>query len=181
MWFVILILLLFILIVRYNKQLTKWSDKEIEKLNRNSYTNKEQLKRLDAKIAAFEEGSKELEQMEHQTFIEQKAHNIRLVVVIYVDSIKEPWPYKLKKELPLLKEAHKQVLSFFNSPYYSEIIKEAEFDLFHGEFKILGNKTRYKKFFAEYIKSPNSLDLYNIKKQMPERYLEDFDESLFCI
>lgn len=94
MWFVILILLLFILMVRYNKQLTKWSDQEIEKLNRNSYTNKEQLKRLDAKIAAFEEGSKELEQIEHQTFIEQKAHNIRLVVVIYVDSIKEPWPYK---------------------------------------------------------------------------------------
>lgn len=181
MWFVILILLLFILMVKHNKQITKWTNKEIEKLNRTPNTNNEQLERLDAKIAAFEESSKELERMEHQTFIEQKAHNIRLVVVIYVDSIKEPWPYKLKKELPLLKEAHKQVLSFFNSPYYPEIIKEAEIDLFHGDFKILGNKTRYKKFFAEYINSPHSLDLSNIKKQMPERYLVDFDESLFSI
>ena len=88
MWFVILIFLQFILMVKHNKQITKWTNKEIEKLN-----------------------------------------------------------------LPLLKEAHKQVLSFFNSPYYPEIIKEAEIDLFHGDFKILGNKTRYKKFFAEYINS----------------------------
>lgn len=181
MWFVILILLLSILIVKHNKRIIKWANKEIEKQNRNPNTNNEQLKKLDAKIAAFEESSKELEQIEHQTFIEQKAHNIRLVVVIYVDSIKEPWPYKLKKELPLLKEAHKQVLSFFESPYYSEIIKEAEFDLFYGDSKIPGNKTRYKKFFAEYVYQPHTLNLYNIKRQMPDRYLEGIDESLFFV
>ena len=165
MWIAIL-LLLFILMVKFNKQITSWVNSKVEKLSISEAT---------------EDNTEELEQIEHQTFIEQKAHNIRLVVVIYVDSIKEPWPYKLKKELPLLKEAHKQVLSFFDSPHYSEIIKEAEFDLFYGDFKIPGNKARYKKFFAEYVHQPHTLNLYNIKKQMPDRYLEDFDESLFCI
>lgn len=169
MWIAIL-LFLFILIVKFNKQITNWANSRIEKLD-SSHTARDCTRDRD----------EELEQMEHQTFIEGKAHNIRLVVVIYVDSIKEPWPYKLKKELPLLKEAHKQVLSFFDSPHYSEIIKEAEFDLFYGDFKIPGNKARYKKFFAEYVHQPHTLNLYNIKKQMPDRYLEDFDESLFCI
>ena len=165
MWIAIL-LLLFILMVKFNKQITSWVNSKVEKLSISEAT---------------EDNTEELEQIEHQTFIEQKAHNIRLVVVIYVDSIKEPWPYKLKKELPLLKEAHKQVLSFFDSPHYSEIIKEAEFDLFYGDFKIPGSKTRYKKFFAEYVHQPHSLNLHNIKKQMPDRYLENFDESLFCV
>ena len=165
MWIAIL-LLLFILMVRFNKQITSWANSKVEILSISEAT---------------EDNTEELEQIEHQTFIEQKAHNIRLVVVIYVDSIKEPWPYKLKKELPLLKEAHKQVLSFFDSPHYSEIIKEAEFDLFYGDFKIPGSKTRYKKFFAEYVHQPHSLNLHNIKKQMPDRYLENFDESLFCV
>lgn len=165
MWIAIL-LFLFILMVKFNKQITNWANSKVEKLSISEAT---------------EDNTEELEQIERQTFIEQKAHNIRLVVVIYVDSIKEPWPYKLKKELPLLKEAHKQVLSFFDSPHYSEIIKEAEFDLFYGDFKIPGSKTRYKKFFAEYVHQPHSLNLHNIKKQMPDRYLENFDESLFCV
>ena len=165
MWIAIL-LFLFILMVKFNKQITSWANSKVEKLSISEAT---------------EDNTEELEQIERQTFIEQKAHNIRLVVVTYVDSIKEPWPYKLKKELPLLKEAHKQVLSFFDSPHYSEIIKEAEFDLFYGDFKIPGSKTRYKKFFAEYVHQPHSLNLHNIKKQMPDRYLENFDESLFCV
>lgn len=180
MWIAIL-LFLFILIVKFNKQITNWANKEIEKLNRKTNTNYNLIEKLDDKIVALEESSKELEQLEHELYIERSAQNIRMVVVIYVDSIKEPWPYKLKKQLPLLKENHKEVLSFFNSPHYSEIIKEAEFDLFYGDFKILGNKTEYKKFFAEYVHQPHSLNLHNIKKQMPDRYLEDFDESLFCI
>ena len=165
MWIAIL-LLLSILVVKFNKQITNWANDNIEKLNVSDRT---------------EDSTEDLEQLEYKSYIERKAQNIRMVVVIYVDSIKEPWPYKLKKQLPLLKENHKEVLNFFNSPHYSEIIKEAEFDLFYGDFRIPGNKTRYKKFFAEYIHQPHSLNLHNIKKQMPDRYLEDFDESLFYV
>ena len=165
MWIAIL-LLLSILVVKFNKQITNWANDNIEKLNVSDRP---------------EDSTEDLEQLEYKSYIERKAQNIRMVVVIYVDSIKEPWPYKLKKQLPLLKENHKEVLNFFNSPHYSEIIKEAEFDLFYGDFKILGNKTEYKNFFAEYVHQPHSLNLHDIKKQMPDRYLEDFDESLFCI
>ncbi len=165
MWIAIL-LLLSILVVKFNKQITNWANDNIEKLNVSDRT---------------EDSTEDLEQLEYKSYIERKAQNIRMVVVIYVDSIKEPWPYKLKKQLPLLKKNHKEVLNFFNSPHYSEITKEAEFDLFYGDFRIPGNKTRYKKFFAEYIHQPHSLNLHNIKKQMPDSYLEDFDESLFCV
>ena len=60
--------------VKHNKQITKWTNKEIEKLNRNLNTNNEQLERLDAKIAAFEESSKELERIAFEKTLKYDEH-----------------------------------------------------------------------------------------------------------
>lgn len=109
--------------------------------------------------------------------IEQGAQNIRMVVAIYIELQQEPYPYKLKKDIPLLKEAHAEVLKNYQSELYPDIVKYAYEDMFVGDLRILGDTD--KRFFEEYTNNPAMFNIQKIKDFVPNKYLSDIPMDLF--
>ena len=116
-----------------------------------------------------------------QDKIEHGAHNIRMVIAIYIELYKEPYPYKLKRNMPLLKESHAEVLEFYQSELYPDIIKHAYEDMFVGDFRLLENIEEYKCFFKEYTNNPSGFNIKRIKDFIPIKYLQDVPMDLFVL
>lgn len=114
---------------------------------------------------------------ERQEIIEDVASSLRIVVVSYINLLKEPYPYNIKREMPLLKSSHKKVMQYLDSPFYLDIIQYAKHDMFVGDLHILENIDESKSFFEEYSQHPQNLNLYNIKKEIPQKY--EIDDMLF--
>ena len=49
--------------------------------------------------------------------------------------------------------------------------------MFVGDLRLLENIDEYKSFFEEYSQYPQNLNLYNIKKEVPQKY--EIDDTLF--
>ena len=47
---------------------------------------------------------------ERQEIIEDVASALRMVVVSYINLLKEPYPYNIKRDMPFLKNSHKKVM-----------------------------------------------------------------------
>lgn len=122
---------------------------------------------------------KEIQRIQKQDKIEEIAQSIRLVVTSYVDSIKEPYPYVLKKNISCIKENHLLVKEAANSSLYPEILKYAYRYMFTGKDRVLGRKVEYKKFYEEYTSNPNSISLTLIKDAVDEKYRKDLPPNLF--
>ncbi|MDD3228254.1 MAG: hypothetical protein PHE09_03455 [Oscillospiraceae bacterium] len=114
---------------------------------------------------------------ERQEIIEDVASALRMVVVSYINLLKEPYPYNIKRDMPLLKNSHKKVMQYLNSPFYLDITQYAKHDMFVGDLRLLENIDEYKSFFEEYSQYPQNLNLYNIKKEVPQKY--EIDDTLF--
>lgn len=114
---------------------------------------------------------------ERQEIIEDVASALRIVVVSYIKLLKEPYPYNIKREMPLLKSSHKKVIQYLNSPLYLDILQYAKHDMFVGNLRLLENIDENKAFFEEYSQHPQNLNLYNIKKEIPQKY--EIDDTLF--
>ena len=114
---------------------------------------------------------------ERQELIEDVASALRMVVVSYINLLKEPYPYNIKRDMPLLKNSHKKVMQYLNSPFYLDITQYAKHDMFVGDLRLLENIDEYKSFFEEYSQYPQNLNLYNIKKEVPQKY--EIDDTLF--
>lgn len=119
----------------------------------------------------------EIIEIERQETIEDIAAALRIVVASYIDLLQEPYPYKINRYMPLLKDSHKKVREYFNSPLYSDIVKYADNDMFVGDLRILENTNEYKSFFMEYSQQPQSLNLHNIKERIPHQY--EIDDAFF--
>lgn len=111
--------------------------------------------------------------------IEQGAQSIRMVVAIYIELQQEPYPYKLKKDIPLLKEAHAEVLKNYQSELYPDIVKYAYEDMFVGDLRILGDTKEDERFFEEYTNNPAMFNIQKIKDFVPNKYLSDIPMDLF--
>ena len=98
---------------------------------------------------------------ERQEIIEDVASALRMVVVSYINLLKEPYPYNIKRDMPLLKNSHKKVMQYLNSPFYLDITQYAKHDMFVGDLRLLENIDEYKSFFEEYSQYPQNLNLYN--------------------
>lgn len=130
------------------------------------------------KTVATEEDD-EVKDILRQDKIEQGAHFIRMVVVIYIELREEPYPYKIKKNIPLLKEAHTEVIKFCQSELYPDIIKYTYEDMFVGDLRLLGDIEEYKSFFKEYTSCPSDFNIKKIKDFIPAKYLPDVPMDLF--
>lgn len=84
---------------------------------------------------------------ERQEIIEDVASALRMVVVSYINLLKEPYPYNIKRDMPLLKNSHKKVMQYLNSPFYLDITQYAKHDMFVGDLRLLENIDEYKSFF----------------------------------
>ena len=114
---------------------------------------------------------------ERQEIIEDVASALRMVVVSYINLLKEPYSYNIKRNMPLLKNNHKKVMQYLNSPFYLDITQYAKHDMFIGDLRLWENIDEYKSFFEEYSQHPQNLNLYNIKKEVPQKY--EIDDTLF--
>lgn len=133
----------------------------------------------DREDKAVTEEDDELKDILRQDKIRQGAHFIRMVVVIYIELHEEPYPYKIKKDIPLLKEAHAKVIKFCQSGLYPDIIKYTYEDMFVGNLRLLGDIEEYKSFFKEYTSSPSNFNIKKIKDFIPAKYLSDVPMDLF--
>ena len=131
------------------------------------------------KAVAAEEDDDEVKDILRQDKIEQGAQSIRMVVAIYIELQQEPYPYKLKKDIPLLKEAHAEVLKHYQSELYPDIVKYAYEDMFVGNLRILGDTKEDKRFFEEYTNNPAMFNIQKIKDFVPNKYLSDIPMDLF--
>lgn len=124
-----------------------------------------------------------------QNEIEQMSHPIRMVVVGYVNSIIEPYPYKVKKNIANIKEFHPKVLSLYNTntKLYRECVTYEYEDMFVDKdlsltkYESPENLAKYKTFYQRYTENPNSLDLKELKSYIPKNYLANIDDTLFEI
>ena len=126
------------------------------------------------------EENDEVKDILRQDKIEQGAQSIRMVVAIYIELQQEPYPYKLKKDIPLLKEAHAEVLKNYQSGLYPDIVKYAYEDMFVGDLRILGDTKEDKRFFEEYTNNPSMFNIQKIKDFIPDKYLPEIPMDL-CI
>lgn len=131
------------------------------------------------KAVAAEEDDDEVKDILRQDKIEQGAQSIRMVVAIYIELQQEPYPYKLKKDIPLLKEAHAEVLKNYQSELYPDIVKYAYEDMFVGNLRILDDTKEDKRFFEEYTNNPAMFNIQKIKDFIPDKYLPDIPMDLF--
>lgn len=128
------------------------------------------------------ESSSEVNDIINEEKIETIAHCIRMVIICYMQCLNEPYPYIIKKNLPLLKENHNMILPEVNSPFYHKITSKAYYDMFEGEFKLLDdNISDYISFFNQYTTNPTSLNLDHILNAIPPRYLPDIPNDLFSM
>lgn len=127
-------------------------------------------KKPEVVIDFLEKSDKELRDFEIKAKIEDIANDIRTVVLCTVDLTKEPYPYQIKKDIPFIKKAHKNVISAYNTDLYGSAIKLAS--------QIIFDDKEYKCFFAEYSANPFSYSLDIIKNAIPERYQDGLDEKL---
>lgn len=132
--------------------------------------------REDKAVAAEDD---EVKDILRQDKIEQGAQSIRMVVAIYIELQQQPYPYKLKKDIPLLKEAHAEVLKNYQSELYPDIVKYAYEDMFVGDLRILGDTKEDKRFFEEYTNNPSMFNIQKIKDFIPDKYLPDIPMDLF--
>jgi len=170
LFFIVLITLLTVCIIHNTKRAIKLMKSPSHKM----------IKKSQTSIHILPDNDPEFMEMEYNQYIENCAQYIRMVVVIYIDSIIEPYPYLLKKNIPYLIDAHHQVNSFFNTKFYPQIIEYAWKDMFESKMKIQTEEIdKYKNYFKEYTSNPSSLNLHNIERNMPERYLKNMDISIF--
>lgn len=118
----------------------------------------------------------EIIEIERQNLIEDVASALRIVVVSYIDLQKDPYPYKINRDIPLLKDCHKKVMQYFSSPLYPDIVKYSEKDMFIGDLRLL-EEYKYRPFFVKYSQQPESLNLHNIKELVSHQY--EIDNALF--
>ena len=111
--------------------------------------------------------------------IERGAHFIRMVIVLYIELHEEPYPYRMKEDMPLLKEAHAEVIKLCQSKLYPDIIQYTYEDMFVSDLRLLGNTEEYKHFFEEYTSNPSSFDFRKIRDFIPVKYLPDVPMDLF--
>ena len=112
-----------------------------------------------------------------------------MVVVGYVNSIIEPYPYKVKKNIANIKEFHPKVLSLYNTntKLYRECVTYEYEDMFVDKdlsltkYESPENLAKYKTFYQRYTENPNSLDLKELKSYIPKNYLANIDDTLFEI
>lgn len=129
----------------------------------------------------------ESDDMLRQYEIEQKSHYFRMVVVSYVNSQIEPYPYKVKKNIAYIKEFHPKVLSLYNTNiklYRECVIYEYEDMFVDKDFSLTKydnpeNLAKYKAFYQRYTEDPYSLDLGELKSYIPKDYLVSMDDTLF--
>lgn len=119
--------------------------------------------------------------IQRQDTIERIAHGIRLVVVCFVELLNEPYPYKAKKDIPLIREGHSKVMTEFNHVLYGEAVAYAYHDMFEGESRLIEDHAPYKAFFSEYTKDPSSLNLYLLRDAISQRYETDIDDTFFSL
>ncbi len=127
--------------------------------------------------------SPKTEHLLYKQSMEQIAYKIRFIVVTYVDCLDNPYPYFLKKNLPMLKEYHAEVLSAYHHDFsmYNDAVKYAFHDSFEGDMRILDQQEACRDLFMAYTAHPDKLNLQNIKTFVKERYLSDIDDSLFLL
>lgn len=113
--------------------------------------------------------------MEHEAKVDDLADDIRCVVLCTIDLIKEPYPYRIKKDVPYIKEAHNRILSIRGTSIYKDAVKLADHNIFECEFPELENK-EYRKFFDEYVFNPDSYNLSRIKQAIPQKYLDELED-----
>lgn len=114
--------------------------------------------------------------------IDNYSADMRTVVATFVDLKKEPYPYKIKKYLPLLKESHKRILEIMDDELYPEIVKCTKYDMFEGWNSLKGDDVNdYIYTYNNYSKNPLSLNIKEILDSMPERYKESIDLNIFDI
>lgn len=121
----------------------------------------------------------ELMEIQRQDAIEELANRIRQVVVVFVELLQEPFPYKVKKGIPEIKENHRFVLEQFDKDIYGDAVAFAREDMFEGWAKLLENVDECRAFFEEYTGHPHALSLNQIREAMPEKYRNDVDAGLF--
>lgn len=156
----------------------KTSIQEVEEINRfiddniSKESNKEERKEND---------NYGLECLLDQDKIEYGTNNIRMVVVTYMSAYQNPFPYIIKREIPLLKKAHTKVLEIYRSKLYQSIVEHAYDNIFAGDLRLLEPIEESKSFFLKYTDSPLSLDLQQIKKRIHSEYLSDIPTDFFIL
>ena len=123
----------------------------------------------------------ELAEIYRQEAIEELAQKMRLVVVNYVEAMKEPYPYKVKRNLAEIKQSHSFVIGKLDTNIYPDAVAYAREDMFEGWSKLLEDVEENRVFFEDYVKDPRSLNLLRIRENMPENYRADMDEALFSL
>ena len=123
----------------------------------------------------------EIERMLIEDIIEEIVHSIRMVVVCYIECLKSPYPYILKKNLEYIKEYHAKVLSFYNSEHYQEAVKCAYKDMFQDDMRLLDHIQESKDLFVTYADYPMSLSISPIIHEIPSEYSDCINEKWFSI
>ena len=136
---------------------------------------KKKQQSLQRLIKELEESDRELAELEYQDRLENLAQDIRTVVLCTMDLVKEPYPYRIKKNVPFVKKAHKNVLSAFSTPSYKKAVELASHD------RDITSQDEYKSFFIQYTSTPLSYSLNIIKEAIPQKYLDDLECDLFVL
>lgn len=147
--------------------------------------NKKKSKNTMTESTSFPRTEKDWDIFLRQNEIEHKAHPIRMVVVSYISSILNPYPYDIKKNIEIIKEYHPKVLSLFNTDMYHECVAYEYEDMFvDKDFSLTKYESpedleKYKAFYQSYTENPKTLDLQKLKSYIREEYLSGMDQHLF--
>lgn len=106
----------------------------------------------------------EITQLLREEELKTVAQSIREVVVGIVDAINgNSSYYKVRKNIPLIKEAHSNIINYVHTDLFPQIIDYAKEDMFYGDMPILGDQTQYLEFFHEYIDNPEKFSVLILK------------------